>query len=170
MKDFSKYIIEKLRVSKHISSEINLDTFKRNIKVYDVSFLSMQTISYRGRVYVTYYGVKDKSNNNIAYIENFNEGESIYTLIVPDETYDYFCNEFDLEESDEYGMICPEELYDILFYKIPDYPGEDNIYLTNVSMWLNDRENLLSKNDSAYVTFRDTYREIKDTLLNNETI
>lgn len=164
MKDFGKYIIEKLKVSKTISAEINLDTFKHGIKVYDVSFLNFKTISYRGRVYVRYYGITDKSNNTIAYIEQFDEGEPIYTLIVPDETYEYFCNEFDLEEAYEYGMICPGELYDILFYKIPDFPEEENIYLTSVSMWLNDRENLCSKNDSCYITFRDTYREIKDTL------
>ena len=54
MKDFGKYIIEKLKVSKHISSEINVDTFKHGIKLYDVSFLSMQTISYRGCIYITY--------------------------------------------------------------------------------------------------------------------
>lgn len=164
MKDFDKYIIEKLKVSKHISPEINLDTFKHGIKVYDVSFLSLKTISYRGRVYVRYYGITDKSNNTISYIEQFDEGEPIYTLIVPDETYEYFCNEFDLEEADEYGMICPEALYDILFYKIPDFPEEENIYLTSVSMWLNDRENLCSKNDSCYITFRDTCQEIKNTL------
>lgn len=161
MKDFGKYIFEKLKVSKHISSEINLDTFKRNIKVYDVSFLSIQTVSYRGRVYINYYGIKDKSKNTIAYIELFDEGEPIYTLIVSDDTYEYFCNEFNLIEDDEYGFICPEELYDILFYKIPDFPAECNIYLTNVSMWLNDRENLLSKNDSSYRTFSNTYEEIK---------
>jgi hypothetical protein len=164
MKDFNKYILEKLKVSKHISAEITLDTFKRGIKLYDVSFLSMETISYRGRIYITYYGIKDKAKNTIAYVEVFNEGEPIYTLIVPDETYDYFCTEFNLEEDDEYGMICPEELYDILFYVIPDYPGEENIYLTSVSMWLNDRENLFGKTDSGYKTFIDTYTEIKDTL------
>jgi hypothetical protein len=164
MKDFGKYILEKLRVSKHISAEINLDTFKNGIDIFSITHLTIKSISYRGSVYVTYYTVKDRSGNIIAYLENFDEGELIYTLIVPDETYDYFCNEFDLEEADEYGMICPEELYDILFYKIPDYPGEENIYLTSVSMWLNDRENLLSKNESGYKTFIETYAKIKNTL------
>lgn len=164
MKDFSKYIIEKLKVSKHISAEINLDTFKRGIDIYDITNLNIKTISYRASVSITYYAVDDHFGNVISYVEEFNEGEPIYTLIVPDETYDYFCNEFDLEEADEYGMICPNELYDILFYNIPDFASENNIYLTSVSMWLNDRENLLSKNDSDYVKFRDTYREIKNKL------
>lgn len=164
MKDFGKYIIEKLRVSKHISAEINLDTFKNGIDIYDITNLNIKTISYRASVSITYYAIDDHSGNVISYVEEFNEGEPIYTLIVPDVTYDYFCNEFDLEEDDEYGMICPDELYDILFYNIPDFASENNIYLTSVSMWLNDRENLLSKNDSDYVKFRDTYREIKNKL------
>lgn len=164
MKDFGKYILEKLRVSKHISAEINLDTFKNGIDIFSITHLTIKSISYRGSVYVTYYAVEDSTGNIISYVENFDEGELIYTLIVPDETYDYFCNEFDLEEADEYGMICPEELYDILFYKIPDYPGEENIYLTSVSMWLNDRENLLSKNESGYKTFIETYAKIKNKL------
>lgn len=164
MKDFGKYITEKLRVSKNISAEINLDTFKNGIDIFSITHLTIKTISYRGSVYVTYYTVEDRTGNIISYLENFDEGELIYTLIVPDETYDYFCNEFDLEESDEYGMICPEELYDILFYKIPDFPGEENIYLTSVSMWLNNRENLLSKNESGYKTFIETYSEIKNKL------
>lgn len=164
MKDFGKYITEKLRVSKNISAEINLDTFKNGIDIFSITHLTIKTISYRGSVYVTYYTVEDRTGNIISYLENFDEGELIYTLIVPDETYDYFCNEFDLEESDEYGMICPEELYDILFYKIPDFPAEENIYLTSVSMWLNNRENLLSKNESGYKTFIETYSEIKNKL------
>ena len=164
MKDFGKYIIEKLKVSKTISAEINLDTFKSGIDIYDITHLNIKTISYNGSVSITYYAVEDHSGNIISYVEEFNEGEPIYTLIVPDETYDYFCNEFDLEEADEYGFICPEELYDILFYQIPDFPSECNIYLTSVSMWLNDREDLLSKNDIDYVKFRDTYREIKNKL------
>ena len=164
MKDFGKYIMEKLKVSKHISAEINLDTFKRGIDIYVKTYLNIKTISYRASVYVTYYAVKDHSGNIISYIEEFNEGEPIYTLIVPDDAYDYFCNEFTLEEADEYGFVCPEELYDILFYNIPDFASEHNIYLTSVSMWLNDRENLLSKNDSDYIKFRDTYREIKNKL------
>jgi hypothetical protein len=61
-------------------------------------------------------------------------------------------------------MICPEELYDILFYKIPDFDSENNIYLTSVSIWLNTREGLLSKNDPDYIKFEETYREIKNTL------
>ena len=165
MKDFGKYIIEKLKVSKHISSEINLDTFKRGIKIFNVSYIHLNIPSYYGKGEVTYYAVENKTRKVIGYVEQFEEGGGItYTLIVPDETYDYFCNEFNLEEADEYGFICPEELYDILFYKIPDFNSDNNIYLTSVSLWLDDRENLLSKNDSAYVTFRDTYREIKNTL------
>lgn len=165
MKDFGKYIIEKLKVSKHISTEINLDTFKRGIKIFNVSYIHLNIPSYYGKGEVTYYAVENKARKVIGYVEQFEEGGGItYTLIVHDETYDYFCNEFNLEEADEYGFICPEELYDILFYKIPDFDSDNNIYLTSVSMWLDDRENLLSKNDSAYVTFRDTYREIKNTL------
>lgn len=165
MKDFSKYIIEKLRVSKHISTEINLDTFKRGIKIFNVSYINLNIPSYYGKGEVTYYAVEDKARKVIGYIEQFEEGGGLtYTLIVPDETYDYFCNEFDLEEADEYGMICPEELYDILFYKIPDFDSENNIYLTSVLMWLADRENLLSKNDPDYTKFEVTYREIKNTL------
>lgn len=164
MKDFGKYIIEKLKVSKDISAEINLDTFKSGIDIYDITHLNIKTVSYRASVSVTYYAVEAQNGNIIAYVEEFNEGEPIYTLIISDDTYDYFCTEFTLEEDNEYGFVCPEELYDILFYKIPDFPGEENIYLTSVSMWLNNRENLLSKNDSDYIKFRDTYREIKNKL------
>ncbi len=164
MKDFGKYILEKLRVSKHISAEIKLDTFKNDIAIVNFSYIHLNIPSYYGKGEVTYYAVEDKARKIIGYVEEFEEGGVTYTLIVPDDTYDYFCNEFDLEEADEYGMICPEELYNILFYTIPDFDSEDNIYLTSVSMWLNDRENLLSKNDPDYIKFEDTYREIKNTL------
>jgi hypothetical protein len=165
MKDFGKYIIEKLRVSKHISTEINLDSFKNDIAIVNFSYIHLNIPSYYGKGEVTYDVVKDKSRNIIGYVEEFVEGgEPIYTLIVLDDTYDYFCNEFDLEEDEEYGMICPEELYDILFYKIPDFDSENNIYLTSVSIWLNTREGLLSKNDPDYIKFEETYREIKNTL------
>lgn len=164
MKDFSKYIIEKLRVSKNISTKINLDTFNNGIKIYSCAYITIKTISYNGKVEVTYYVIEDKSGNIIGYIELIDEGEPTYTLIVSDETYDYFCNEFDLEEADEYGMICPEELYDILFYKIPDFPGEYNIYLTNVLLWANDRENFLSPKDHDYNKFKEIYEDINKTL------
>jgi len=170
MRTLKEHIFERLKVSKSNISNITLDTFKHGIKLYDVAFLRMQTISYNGHIYINYYSIKDKSKNTIAYVENFDEGDPIYTLIVPDDTYDYFCNEFDLEEADEYGFICPEELYNILFYKIPDFPSECNIYLTSVSIWLDERENLFSKNDSSYITFRDTYKEIKNKLSNNGNI
>ena len=165
MKDFSKYIIEKLRVSNHISTEINLDTFKAGIHVHNFSYINLNIKSYYGKGEVTYYTVEDKSGKVIGYVEQFEEGGGIaYTLIVSNDTYDYFCTEFTLEEADEYGLIAPEELYDILFYQIPDFPGEENIYLTNVSLWAEDRENLLSQNDPDYIKFKDTYREIKTKL------
>lgn len=163
MKDFGKYILEKLRVSKHISAEINLDTFKNGIKIYNCAYIPTTTISYNGKVEVTYYAIEDKSGNIIGYIELFVEGGLTYTLIVTDDTYDYFCNEFDLEEDEEYGMVCPEELYDILFYEIPDFDGE-NIYLTSVSMWTNNRENFLSPDDYYYSRFKEVYDDIKNTL------
>ena len=40
----------------------------------------------------------------------------------------------------------------------------------NVSTWLDERDNLLSKNDFDYIKFRDTYREIKNKLSNNGNI
>ena len=165
MKDFGKYIIEKLRVSKHISTEINLDSFKNDIAIVSFSYINLNIPSYYGKGEVAYYAVEDKARNIIGYVEEFEEGGGVtYTLIVTDDTYDYFCNEFDLEEDEEYGMICPEELYNILFYTIPDFDSENNIYLTNVSIWLNTREGLLSKNDPYYIKFDETYREIKNTL------
>lgn len=163
MKDFGKYIIEKLRVSKHISAEINLDTFKNGIKIYSCAYIHTTTISYNGKVEVTYYAIEDKSGNIIGYIELFEEGGLTYTLILNDDTFDYFCTNFNLDEDDEYGPICPEELYDILFYKIPDFDG-DNIYLTSISMWANDRENFLSPDDYYYSRFKEVYEDIYNTL------
>lgn len=163
MKDFSKYIIEKLRVSKHISAEINLDTFKNGIKIYSCAYIPTTTISYNGKVEVTYYAIEDKSGNIIGYIELFVEGGLTYTLILHDDTFDYFCTNFNLEEDDEYGPICPEELYDILFYEIPDFDGE-NIYLTSVSMWANNRENFLGPDDYYYSRFKEVYEDIYNTL------
>lgn len=163
MKDFSKYIIEKLRVSKHISAEINLDTFKNGIKIYSCAYITITTISYNGKVEVTYYAIEDKSGNIIGYIELFAEGGLTYTLILHDDTYDYFCSEFNLEEDDEYGPICPDELYDILFYNIPDFDGE-NIYLTSISMWANNRENFLDPDDYYYSRFKEVYKDIYNTL------
>ena len=93
MKDFGKYIIEKLKVSKHISTEINLDAFKNGINIRNFSYINLNIPSYYGKGEVAYYVVKDKSRNIIGYVEEFVEGgEPIYTLIVTDDTYDYFCN------------------------------------------------------------------------------
>ena len=63
MKDFGKYIIEKLKVSKHISAEINLDTFKSGIKIYNVSYIHLNIPSYYGKGEVTYYAVENKAND-----------------------------------------------------------------------------------------------------------
>ena len=60
-------------------------------------------------------------------------------------------------------MVCPEELYDILFYEIPDFDGE-NIYLTSVSMWTNNRENFLGPDDYYYSRFKEVYEDIYNTL------
>lgn len=166
MKDFSKYIIEKLKVSKNNISNITLDTFKNGIDIFSISYIHVKTISGKGSVEIEYYSVEDLKGNILGYIELFNEGEPIYTLILNDLVYDYFCTEFTLEEDYEYGLICPDELYDILFHNIPDFASESNIYLMSVSTWLDERENLLSKNDNDYIKFRDTYREIKTKLSN----
>lgn len=170
MKDFSKYIIEKLKVSKNIFTKIDLDTFKSEIDIYDITHLEIKPMRNAASIYVTYYTINDQSGNDISFIEEFYEGTTAYTLIVPDETYDYFCNEFNIEESGEYWPICPEELYDILVHNIPDFTRGSKIYITSVSIWLDERDNLLSKNDSDYIKFRDTFREIKNKLSNNGNI
>ena len=170
MKDFSTYIIEKLRVSKHIFAKIDLDTFKSGIDIYDITHLEIKQMRNAASIYVTYYTVNDQSGNDISFIEEFSESTTAYTLIVPDETYDYFCNEFSIEENDGHWPICPEELYDILVHNIPDFIRGSKIYITNVSTWLDERDNLLTKNDFDYIKFRDTFREIKNKLSNNGNI
>ena len=173
MKDFSKYIVEKLRVSKNNFVKINLDTFKRGIDIYDITHLEIKPMLNGASIYVTYYTVNDQSGNDISFIEAFYEDTTVYTLIVPDETYDYFCNEFSIEENDEndeHWSICPEELYDILVHNIPDFMRGSKIYITGVSTWLDKRDNLLSENDFDYIKFRDTFREIKNKLSNNVNI
>ena len=173
MKDFSKYIVEKLRVSKNNFAKINLDTFKREIDIYDITHLVIKPSYNVAGTYATYYTVNDQSGNDISFIEEFYEGTTVYTLIVPDETYDYFCNEFNIEENDEndeHWSICPEELYDILVHNIPDFIRGSKIYITSVSTWLEKRDNLLSENDFDYIKFRDTFREIKNKLSDNGNI
>ena len=173
MKDFSKYIIEKLRVSKNSFAKINLDTFKSGIDIYDITHLEIKPMRNASSIYVTYYTVNDQSGNDISFIEAFYEDTTAYTLIVPDETYDYFCNEFSMEENDEndeHWSICPEELYDILVHNIPDFIRGSKIYITGVSSWLDKRDNLLSENDFDYIKFRDTFREIKNKLSDNGDI
>ena len=173
MKDFSKYIIEKLRVSKNNFAKIDLDTFKRGIDIYDITHLEIKPMHNAASIYATYYTVNDQSGNDISFIEELYEGTTVYTLIVPDETYDYFYNEFNIEENDEndeHWSICPEELYDILVHNIPDFMRGSKIYITDVSTWLDKRDNLLSENDFDYIKFRDTFREIKNKLSNNVNI
>ena len=173
MKDFSKYIIEKLRVSKNSFAKINLDTFKHGIDIYDITHLEIKPIRNAASIYATYYTVNDQSGNDISFIEELYEGTTVYTLIVPDETYDYFCNEFSIEENDENDerwSICPEELYDILVHNIPDFIRGSKIYITPVSTWLDKRDNFLSENDFDYIKFRDTFREIKNKLSDNGDI
>ena len=109
----------------------------------------------------------------ISFIEETYEGTTVYTLIVPDDTYEYFCNEFSIEENDEndeHWPICPEELYDILIHNIPDFIRGSKIYITSVSTWLDKRDNFLSENDADYIKFRDTFREIKNKLSDNGNI
>ena len=114
-----------------------------------------------------------KSGNDISFIEETYEGTTVYTLIVPDETYEYFCNEFSIEENDEnneHWPICPKELYDILIHNIPDFIRGSKIYIASVSTWLDKRDNFLSENDFDYIKFRDTFREIKNKLSDNGDI
>ena len=170
MKDFSKYIIEKLRVSKNSFAKIDLDTFKSGIDIYDITHLEIKPMRNAASIYVTYYTVNDQSGNDISFIEAVYEDTTTYTLIVPDETYDYFCNKFSIEENDENWPICPEELCDILVHNIPDFIRGSKIYIANVSSWLDERDNLLSENDFDYIKFRDTFREIKNKLSNNGNI
>ena len=173
MKDFSRYIIEKLRVSKNNFAKINLDTFKSGIDIYDITHLEIKPSRNTAGTYATYYTVNDQSGNDISFIEETYEGTTVYTLIVPDETYEYFCNEFSMEENDEndeHWPICPEELYDILVHNIPDFIRGSKIYITPVSTWLDKRDNFLSENDFDYIKFRDTFREIKNKLSDNGDI
>lgn len=167
MKDFSKYVIEKLRVSKNNFAKINLDTFKSGIDIYDITHLEIKPMRNAASIYVTYYTVNDQSGNDISFIEAFYEDTTAYTLIVPDETYDYFFNKFNIEENGEHWPICPEELRDILVHNIPDFIRGSKIYITGVSTWLDKRDNLLSENDFDYIKFRDTFREIKNKLSDN---
>ena len=167
MKDFSKYIIEKLRVSKNIFAKIDLDTFKSGIDIYDITHVEIKPMRNAASIYATYYTVNDQSGNDISFIEAFYEDTTVYTLIVPDETYDYFCNKFSIEENGEHWTICPEELYDILVHNIPDFMRGSKIYIASVSSWLDERDNLLSENDFDYIKFRDTFIEIKNKLSDN---
>lgn len=166
MKTLKEHIFERLKVSKNNISNITLDAFKNGIDIFSISYIHVKTISARRNVEIEYYAIEDLNGNILGYIELFNEGEPIYTLILNDLVYDYFCTEFTLEEDNEYGLICPDELYDILFHEIPDFASGSNIYLMSVSTWLDERDNLLSKNDFDYIKYRDTYREIKNKLSN----
>lgn len=166
MKTLTEHIFERLKVSKNNISNITIDTFKNGVDIFSISYIHVKTISARKGVEIEYYAVEDLKGNILGYIELFNEGEPIYTLILNHLVYDYFSMEFTLEEDYEYGLICPDELYDILFHNIPDFRSESDIYLMNVSTWLNERDNLLSKNDFDYIKYRDTYREIKNNLSN----
>ena len=150
-------------------AKINLDTFKSGIDIYDITHLEIKPMRNAASIYVTYYTVNDQSGNDISFIEAFYEGTA-YTLIVPDETYDYFCNKFSIEENSEHWPICPKELYDILVHNIPDFIRGSKIYITSVSSWLDERDNLLSENDFDYIKFRDTFREIKNKLSDNGDI
>ena len=170
MKTLREHIFERLKVSKNNISNITLDTFKNGVDIFSISYIHVKTISARRSVEIEYYAVEDLKGNILGYVELFNEGEPIYTLILNDSVYDYFCTEFTLEEDAEYGPICPDELYDILFHNIPDFASGSNIYLMSVSTWLDERDNLLSKNDFDYIKYRDTYREIKNKLSNNGNI
>ena len=170
MKTLKEHIFERLKVSKNNISNITLDTFKNGVDIFSISYIHVKTISARRSVEIEYYAIEDLNGNILGYIELFNEGEPIYTLILNDLVYDYFCTEFTLEEDNEYGLICPDELYDILFHEIPDFASGSNIYLMGVSTWLDIRDNLLSKNDFDYIKYRDTYREIKNKLSNNGNV
>lgn len=163
MKTLKEHIFERLKVSKNNISNITLDNFKNGVDVFSISYILIKTLS-NWSAEIEYYAVEDLKGNILGYIELFNEGGPTYTLILNDLVYDYFCTEFTLEEDNEYGPICPDELYNILFHDIPDFASGSNIYLMSVSEWLDERDNLLSKNDFDYIKFRDTYREIKNKL------
>lgn len=159
MKTLKKHIFERLKVSKNNISNITLDDFKNGVDIFSISYIHV-----KGGVEIEYYAIEDLKENILGYIELFIEGAPIYTIILNDSVYDYFYSEFALEEDYEYRPICPDELYDILFHNIPDFASGSKIYLMNVSTWLDERDNLLSKNDFDYIKFRDTYREIKNKL------
>lgn len=133
MKQLTKYITEKLKITKNQkSSDDSFVTIQMFIQEdqFDESGLSLD-----------YFKGVDSTNQTICYVECFTErfGERFMMAIFNDDVYLDLVNQYKLEENEELGWnYAPEELVKIVQDKLDT---ELDVYVCGAGLWYDTRYN-----------------------------
>lgn len=132
MKQLTKYILERLVLSKHKKSN---DSFK-NIRM----FMQDEEFDIDG-VSLDYFKGIGPNNQTICYVECFNErfGDRFMLVIFGDDVYLDLVDKYDLEEVEDLGWNeCPEELVNVVQDKLD---SSLPVFLCGVGLWYDSRYN-----------------------------
>lgn len=164
MKDFSKYIIEKLKVSKnfYISPETIQELLDSVAGVYAVTNISADVST--GTIYLKYDYAEDKDGNLLCVIEYLDEPKytELVTVILSDELFNKSVKKFKYF-NDNVGLYeCPENIVTGLTIDLSN--TNDYAFINNVTEWYDQRQEIISKNSKNYRNFKDTIEGIKNKL------
>lgn len=132
MKQLSKYVLERLVLSKNKKST---DSFKT------IQMFMLEDQFVNNDISIDYFKGIDSSEQTICYVECFNErfGNRFMLVIFNDDIYLDLVNEYHLEENEDLGWnTAPEELVKIVQDKLDT---ELPVYIGGVGIWYDSRYN-----------------------------
>lgn len=133
MKQLTKYILERLVLSKNKKSN---DSFK-TIRM----FMQDEEFDINGVSLDYFKGIASNDHQIICYVECFNErfGNRFMLVIFSDDVYMQLVNEYNLEEVEDLGWNeAPEELVEIVQDKLDT---ELPVYICGTGLWCDSRYN-----------------------------
>lgn len=130
MKQLTKYILERLVLSKNKKSNDSFKTIQMftQEEEFDIDGVSLD-----------YFKGISPNNQTICYVECFNErfGDHFMLVIFGDDAYLDLVNEYNLEEVEDLGWNeAPEELVELVQDKLDT---ELRVYVTGVGAWYDSR-------------------------------
>jgi hypothetical protein len=132
MKQLTKYILERLVLSKHKKSNDSFKTIQMFMQdeEFDIDGVSLD-----------YFKGIGPNNQTICYVECFNErfGDRFMLVIVNDDIYLNMVNKYNLQEIEDLGWNeAPEELVEIVQDKLDT---ELPVFICGVGLWYDSRYN-----------------------------
>lgn len=132
MKQLTKYILERLVLSKNKKSTDSFKTIQMFIQddEFDINGVSLD-----------YFKGIDSNEQTICYAEYFDErfGDSFILVIFGDDVYLDLVNEYDLEEVEDLGWNeAPEELVELVQDKLDT---KLPVYICGAGLWCDSRYN-----------------------------